>query len=722
MKMIPKTYLILSCLVSAFLQGNGQAKTPADKNALPAPEYKARIKLITKAYGDSIVLRWAPSAGWAWSSLNAAGYRIERVDLSEANHPVREILTAQPLKPLSLEQFKNSFERNNQYAAIAAQCLYGKNFTTNLRKGQGGIADQSSVSNNRYAFALQVADYDARVAGAEGLRYCDKKVRKNGVYIYRVFAASATRPGKVDTASVLVENGSRPTAAKPKLSALIPGDGISELHWGRAQAEMYSGYIIERSPDGLHFSPLTHTPFFASKPDSSLLHKDTTQARLFALLQQQQVYVDSLPGNYTPYSYRIRGINAFAEWSDYSDTLTAMGRDLTPPVAVSQQNPQFIGGRRMRLQWKKQVKEADLKGYYISRAKNINGPYYTLTDQLIGPSATDFTDTAAFEHGQNFYVIVAVDTANNLGPSLPAMGLVPDVTPPASPLGLHGYIERNGLVHLSWKANEEEDIKGYKVYFANSAGQAFTQITLTPCSDTTFTDSITLKTLTKKIWYKIAAVDQNNNHSAFSAALLLKKPDLVPPVPPLAKKVFVDSAGVLISFIQSSSEDVVKYIVYRKKDKEQWMPVREIRRDAGKNEFECRDSILQPFIRYQYCAEAVDEDSLHSGKSTTVIVVVNTIPKLPAIGKFTAVYDAKNKMVRISWQYEEKGSFFFLLYKGLKDKPLLRFRSVNAEVSSYGDPVMSNGKDTYQYAIQAISVNGRGQSPLSRPAEITITE
>ena len=86
-------------------------------------------------------------------------------------------------------------------------------------------------------------------------------------------------------------------------------------------------------------------------------------------------------------------------------------------------------------------------------------------------------------------------------------------TPPAAPVGLKGRIEKTGLVYLSWDANKEDDVKGYKVYFANAADHVFTQITTEPDSLNNFVDSITLKTLTKDIWYKIAAVDYNNNHS-----------------------------------------------------------------------------------------------------------------------------------------------------------------------------------------------------------------
>ena len=80
------------------------------------------------------------------------------------------------------------------------------------------------------------------------------------------------------------------------------------------------------------------------------------------------------------------------------------------------------------------MKEPDLKGYVVTRSHNAAaGPYTALTTSPLPPSATEFSDTGAFAHGQNFYLVIAIDTAGNMGTSIPSMGLVPDNTPPRAP-------------------------------------------------------------------------------------------------------------------------------------------------------------------------------------------------------------------------------------------------------------------------------------------------
>lgn len=691
------------------------------KQKLPTVQLRASIRMFAKSYGDSIVLCWGPTADWAWKNLNYTGYTIERIDLSIANHPVKQILNQQPLKPLSLAEMKSRFGPNNKYAAIAAQCLYGKNFTSNIRKGQAGQADQANVFNSRFAYALQVADYDGNVAAAEGLRFTDKNVKRNGIYIYKIYPAQLPSQGKIDTANVLIENNqSGAQRSKPKMTEAISRDRLVELHWNRIQAEQYSGYFIERSEDGNHFKALNEVPYFSSRPDSSMIQKDTTKEKIFQLLQLQQVFVDSLPANYKKYYYRLKGINAFAEMSNYSDTLIAMGTDLTAPAAAMVSSPKFIKGRTIQLNWKKPLKEKDFKGYIVTRARLVSGPYTALHSGFLNPETTQFSDTSAFAHGQNYYVVLAVDTAGNSAPSIPAMGLVPDVTPPAIPTGLNGYIDKGGLVHLYWKPNSEEDLKGYKVYFSNSNAQMYSQITIEPDVDTTFTDSITLKTLTKTIWYKIVAVDENNNHSGYSKPVELKKPDIVPPVPPLALKVYVDTAGAQIDWIQSASEDAAGYIIFRKENKSGWIPIQRVKHDPTKQSFHFTDRNMIPFHDYEYCAEAIDDDSLHSGKSTPVSAAIKTLPDLPALTTLKASYNEKTNQVQLSWTYSATGDYFFVIFKSTGEEPLSRYQSVSKGVLQYADAINPQKTKNIRYAIQVIFKDKRGRTRLSVPVIVTI--
>ena len=677
------------------------------------------IKVIAKAYGDSIVLRWAPTRPWAWNKLNYLGYKIERIDLNEKDNAKKELLTRAPLKPYSLEKFKTVFKSDNNNAAIAAQCLYGKNFETNLRKGQAAIADKASVSDARYAYTLMVADYDANVGVATALRFVDKNVTKGGKYIYRIMPAGIATQGVIDTGTVLIVNNKTTINNKPEITEGLAFDRLSELHWDRNGAETWSGFYIERSEDGKAFKALNKLPFITSHPDSAILKQDSSKARLFAMLQTQHIYIDSLPQNYKNYYYRIKGINAYAEMSDYSNTIIVSGLDLTPPVAVNMLNPKFISDRKMKVLWKKDIIESDCKGYYITRANNINGPYETLNQQLLPATASEFTDNNAYTHGGSYYIVVAVDTANNISSSSPGMGLVPDNTAPAAPVGLKGRIDKSGLVYLSWNANKEEDVKGYKIYFANAADHIFTQLTTEPDTLSSFVDSITLKTLTKNIWYKVVAVDYNNNHSDFSQAAKLRKPDIVPPTAPIATNVVVDAKNVEMDWIQSSSEDAVLYAVYRQQENNTKIITGMFKHNPSAKSFHFTDTTAKPNITYTYTAETIDEDSLHSPASVPVITKIHAIPERPSITTLKAEYNAKTKMVTLTWQYTDKADYFFIIYKAQGIEPLQQLQSLNKDVKQFNDLNTIAGKN-YRYIIKAMYKDENGNTKPGDSVTVTI--
>lgn len=715
--------ILLSVMQTLVFAQKGKIKNDKKKVTQINNEEKvilqSGIKVIAKAYGDSIVLRWAPTRPWAWSKLNYLGYKIERIDLNEKDNAKKELLTAVPLKPYSLEKFKSIFKSENNNAAIAAQCLYGKNFETNLRQGQAAIADKASVSDARYAYTLMVADYDANVGVATALRFADENVIKGGKYIYRIMPAAIATQGVIDTGSVLVINTKIAINSKPEIIESLAFDRLCELHWDRTGAETWSGFYIERSEDGKAFKALNKIPFITSRPDSALLKQDPGKARLFAMLQTQHIYIDSLQKNYKNYYYRIKGINAFAEMSDYSNIVTVSGRDLTPPVAVNMLNPKFISDRKMKVLWKKDIIESDCKGYYITRANNINGPYETLNQQILPPITTEYIDNNAFAHGGSYYIIVTVDTANNISSSSPGMGLVSDNTPPAAPVGLKGRIEKTGLVFLSWDANKEDDVKGYKVYFANAADHVFTQITTEPDSLNNFVDSITIRTLTKDIWYKIVAVDFNNNHSEFSLAVKLRKPDIVPPTPPIATNVMVNKNGVDMDWIQSSSNDAVGYEIYRQQGKNEKTLLAKYKHNAANISFHFKDTTAKSNLIYTYSAETIDEDSLHSPASVAVQVKINTTPERPAITTLKAIFDPKEKAIKLNWIYAAGGDYFFILYRSIGNDPLQRMQSFNKEINEYIDYSAIPGK-TYSYAIQAIYKDVNGNTKLSKAVDVIV--
>ena len=118
-----------------------------------------------------------------------------------------------------------------------------------------------------------------------------------------------------------------------------------------------------------------------------------------------------------------------------------------------------------------------------------------------------------------FFAIKTRDDAGNWASisNLPRYDWVLDAAPPAAPSGLSAA--RDGAaVRVQWSANSEADLVGYKVYRATSAGGAFVAASAQLVTTNEYTDA-NLPEGATALWYRVSALDANDNESALSASI-----------------------------------------------------------------------------------------------------------------------------------------------------------------------------------------------------------
>src|SRR5258708_38915675 len=139
-------------------------------------------------------------------------------------------------------------------------------------------------------------------------------------------------------------------------------------------------------------------------------------------------------------------------------------------------------------------------------------------------------------------------------------------------LSLHDALP---ISKLSWTSNRETDLLGYRVYRSNFLSAEFSQINPSTLSLASYSDTVNIKTLSTKVFYKLAAFDKRLNRSLFSQVVEVELPDVIPPMPPSIKEIRPDSKGIFIAWNPSSSDDVVSYRLERKvKDSTQWKSIK----------------------------------------------------------------------------------------------------------------------------------------------------
>ena len=653
------------------------------------------IYLVTLSYGDSIVLRWAPGSTHLWKVANRNGYRIERKKIGERDFTV---VSDRPLKPYSLSEWKRRTDTTNVHVTTAAQVLLG----TVMMKPQEAVSFSQKLltaeeERNRLALALYCAEFSVQAANGLAFRWVDRAVERGTSYYYRVSVYPEPHPVTV-VPGIAKQNVSDVYRPQPVEGVVAEGkDGEIEVRWHKSGNDgKFSGYFIERSEDGKTFKPLNEVPF-----------KTIEDERLGI----EHVYVDSVSGYGKVFHYRVRGITSFADYGAYSETVKAETRDLNAPAPPSIIRVESLDDKRVKVTWTDNPVAPDHAGYFVGRGRSIHGPFEKLNTTPLKTSVREYIDEVAVPHGPNFYTVIAVDRSGNENLSVVGMAVLKDFTPPATPRNLIGDVDTLGIVSLAWELGNDEDLLGYRVYRADHPKGEYIQITDAPIPGNFYLDTIPLNTLTKKVYYKIAAFDFNYNPSEFSSVLELDRPDYSPPVKPVIRGFSVLQDTVVINYVPSSSNDVAKHLLYRKEGTGEWQIVAEVDTTGT-----YRDVAIRPATNYAYALEAVDRSGLVSGK-TKPIVVASSLPTRAPVRNVSGVFDKTSKGLALKWEYDEPGEYRFVIYRGTEGSALHSYASVNGTARAFVDNKFYSNGQGYVYALKVLFPDGT-ESPFSEHVNV----
>ena len=385
------------------------------------------------------------------------------------------------------------------------------------------------------------------VAWLSGLSYTDKAISKDEKYLYKVYVNDTTAQ---DTAMVFL-NASTPTPMQR-----IPKP---EVKWGNKTADIsvdlgilkgaYTSYFIERSADGgKSFERLSEAPTVNIAQTGA---KNTELSRR-----------DTLPDNSTKFTYRVYGTDCFGRKSEPS--VADEGHGVMPlTIAPYITHCEAVDNNRIEIGWAfPDSLNNSAEGFRVYRQ---SGPKSRLKKIFDGndPQQRSFVDRMP---GITNYYKVSVYNAEreNLMPTVSYAALV-DSFPPIAPVALEGEIDTTGIATIRWKANNESDLAGYRVYTANTKDdKEYSLLTTTMLTDTVFRHKVNLNTLTHEIFYQVRAIDKRDNHSAPSKALMLIRPDTIAPVAPVMKPIEQKRGRPLLQWVCSSSDDIARHYLLRK--------------------------------------------------------------------------------------------------------------------------------------------------------------
>lgn len=662
-------------------------------------ETKPGIRAIAFAYSDSIAIRWAPTTPVTWQLANKYGYYIERVTITRNNKvipPEKIKLFSAPLKPWNPELWDKLIDTND-FAAIAAQAIYGDSFesTNNFSSDVLSVISRSKELEQRYSFALLAADLSRITARASAAGFVDKNVKKNEKYVYKIYTAIPANHLKVDTGFVFTGVAEKRELPKPVKLETTAGDKAVMLSWPRRYHEdIYVAYRVERSENGTDFTPITKLPVLNTDPPDGL--------------PADKIYkLDSLTDNNKKYFYRIIGLTPFGDAGPPSDVATAIGvKPFDGAPAIIKTN--IVNNEQVVLQWSF-PKEAsgELKGFNILRSTEANEGFKPVNTGLVTGSVYQFTDLQP--RATNYYKIEAIGKQDQRSLSFPYMVQLEDSIPPLPPQSLKASISDKGIVSLSWQSNKENDLFGYRVYRANYKDEEFSQITVSPQKEASFQDTVSIQTLTDKVYYKITAVDNRFNPSGFSEVLTVNRPDVLPPAPPVFTRFKSTENGIELYWSASPSEDVVKHELWRK-DPAAKMDVFLKEMPPTDTVHQYVDVAARPGVLYEYVLVAYDDAGLKTFNAQPLRLKRPDTNLKSAPEHVVASADRTNKLVMLTWQYAVPDVDKIMIYRARGEDPITLFKSTPAALTFQDRNVEMDM--TYRYRVQAVFKNG-SQSKLS---------
>jgi hypothetical protein len=664
----------------------------AQEDSIPTPIEESEIlplALIHKNYGDSIVLRWAPTKTDAWITGMANGYRIQKLEINQDLEAVGDwdTLVTGLILPYSIEKFKQEIAEHTMdvFLAAAAESMYGFQLEHGENLGSGNIFELAEEYSDRFSICLLSADMSQRGATGLGWRFVDKNVEASSKYIYRVYVPGNDSINILMDQTILADVDSFEMTS-PFVFDVLEKEGQVDLRLPREKNDAYfTSYFIEKSSNnGESWKKLNEIPFVQPLTDHKIGNKEYI------------IYRDTGLVNYTPFLYRVRGYTPFGELSQYSEPIEGMGKDRTPTRLPDRFKAAMNENMTMEIDWEYDQEPDDIGGFILARSKRPFDPQTPVHEDQLSPNTRSYIDVSPSTSSNNFYTLYVIDTAENVTYTQSTYGDYVDTIPPSLATGFDYKIDTLGRVELSWNLGPEKDLYGYHVYFSNSKSHYPNNATKSVLQDTIFRDSLDLNSLTETAYYRVTALDFNYNVSGFSEWIEVKKPDLVAPSSPLITGHLSKENGIEIKYVGSSSKDVVKYELHRQEGNGIWKKVSSY---STPNYDPIIDKDVNKGEKYRYRLYAID-DAENKSKLTYDYVARAKLSRILGTIEDFSVY-SENKKAIITWKYSGSENDHIKIYRATNGGDFTLIRSVKASNNSMKDyMVRENQKLEYRIALE----------------------
>ncbi|MFT3795005.1 fibronectin type III domain-containing protein [Flavobacterium sp.] len=547
-----------------------------------------QVQLFTASADKSIRVKWLskkiePNASYDLMR-RANGGNWEQIN----NQP---IVASPVIAKSELNSSKNPFPKDSAYA------MYVEYKTS------------KETTPNKQAYAdytlTMAAVFDNKLAAHMGIFFEDKTVETGKKYQYKLMQVQ--KEIAVSAEIALGDLSSAPTNFKVKQDQ-------QKVRFDWKASEEFISYNLYRNGTKINSEPILAN----------------LEGKAYVVSYSEE---NPKPGNY---KYALKGVT-YLNTESKSAEITVEIKDQTPPAAVKG----FKVERKeneIAMQWTASA-DKDLKGYSILRSDDKGKTFQKINAQLLDAKTTQYSEKISANFGTLQYYIEAEDQAGNKTPSVKTSIFVPDHEAPEMPKSLTSRSE-SGKITMSWAANSEKDLAGYRIYrgLKDDDENSMLLLNVKPQTATTFIDTFPKKAKTKFI-YKVTAIDKAFNESP-KASAWVQLPDIVAPDAPVLQEPILNGTEITLNWDLVVTDAIAGYDVYRIFDGQK-AKVTPAKVTVGN----FIDKTATRKGLYQYYVQAIDSASLESKPSNSVYI--NTSASKTSGVQLMLSQDARTKKVQI---------------------------------------------------------------------------
>ena len=538
--------------------------------------------------------------------------------------------------------------------------------------------------------------------------YVDSPLVAEQTYVYRVQAVGTNNEESERSlyASATVSADQSPPGA--------PSDLIVSLDEANFQRVLLSWTAPTRDSNSNELTGLASFEIYRSRDNN------TSFALIAAVSSDQVSYQDTSVELLTRYFYAVRALDQAGNAGPRSQPVSVTTKGFAAPSNLRA----TAGVQKITLTWAANT-EPELTGYEILR---FTDPTQATPERIFSSVLTTYVDTPVTADRPFVYRVRAVGPSN-LKSELSAF-VSAQATEPAPVLAAPRNVQaRGGIGHITitWSANTEAELTGYRVMRYTDPAQTEAEATFTTVH-TTYVDSPLVAEQTYV--YRVQAVGVNNTESdpsLFASATVLI--DDVPPATPGNFVAVLASTGTAIELswdapIRDANggalTGLARFVIYRA-DSSNTVPIELTTVDATHQMYQ--DTGLANRTIYRYQISAIDNEGNESVRSPIkTVTTTDNIVVPPTNLRALAPDNVSVPEVNLSWTAPDEYDSFVIqravLAPGASDQDLTDSNytnlSITHQTTSYSDTNITSGV-TYVYRVRT-NLSGR----ISFPSNIVI--